>query len=677
MVFLFACLSAVFAPRSAFAQKLPGGDMDGFGDESGGFDEFDDIEDFEDFGESGGITVTASPETTSPQEVITREDIEKRQAPDLATLLEETLDIGITSRGAYGNKTQINIRGFNTERIGILIDGIPANDPRSGEFDVSQVDLSNVERIEVIYGGSDSQYNVTGALGGIINIITKKNQAKGWSFGGGFTNTGYFTGRYNKRRSGGQVGEARWEDLFDTQMLNFFAAYGGEGFSARLSWFGDRAANHYLYKDYAGFARRKESNEVLDTGGALTLGFDLLEYASFTSVTDVYTASRHFPVTGTSVGYAQTYDTKLTERLRLAMPQFFHDDLSNDLSLSWTSSDNRYGAVSSSSDHYLTAIDRLDWYPHEKITLRVGMDWRFIRVDSTDDGLRNGNQGGLSLAADYRPWKPFTIIASVKGVTDAKDYAFIPKAGFVWQIVDTEKTGVTLKNNYFRGFRFPDFDDLYYRSFDGLYVGNPGLKPEDGLGADIAGDFRFGERFTASLSVYAQWTEEAIHWVKHGNRWAPENAGTGCLIGGDIRPSYVIPFSRGPFTALTLGLTYQVQLNWLLNDDLDFSDALRIPYIPTHIAGGSVDCEWKSGSFLVSAHWESLRYADTPNRMPLEPYCLLNLTLNQEIGKNVTVFAIARNALNWLYTSFAEYPLPGFTISCGLRVRFAPPKSKE
>ena len=666
---LFLALCAAFLAAPAAAPRIPA--QEPAGDREGFNDNFDD---FEDFCEASGITVEASPETTSPQAVITQEDIERRQAPDLATLLEETLDIGITSRGAYGNESQINIRGFNTERIGFLIDGVPANDPRSGEFDISQIDLANVERIEVLYGGSDSRYNVTGALGGVINIVTKKKQAQGWSFGGSFANTGYFTGRYNQRQSGGQEGEARWEDLVDTQMLSLFTAYGGDRFSARLSWFGDRAANHYLYKDYDGFARRKESNEVLDTGGALALGFDLLQDASLFSTTEAYAASRHFPVTGASVGYAQTYDTKLTERLQLAMPRFFHDTLANDLSLSWTFADNRYGTVSSSSDQYLSVIDRLDWYPHKKLTLRTGIDWRFIRVDSTDSGTQDGNQGGAYLAAEYSPWKVLTVTASAKGVTDTAVYALIPKAGVVWRIVDTETTGVALKNNYFRSFKLPDFDDLYYRSFDGLYAGNPSLKPEDGWGADLAGEFRWGKGFSASLSAYAQQTRNAIHWVKHGSSWTKENVGSATLIGGDLRPSYTIPFSRGPFAELTLGLSYQLQLNWLLNDALGFSDALRVPYIPTHIAGASLDLRWKSGSFLASAHWESLRYADTLNRMPLEPYCLLNLTLNQELGKNVTVFAIARNALNWLYTSFAEYPMPGFTISSGVRVRFFPPK---
>jgi hypothetical protein len=618
--------------------------------------------------------VIGAPETTSVQNVITREEIERRQAPDLATLLEETLDIGITAKGAYGNESQINIRGFTTERIGVLVDGIPANDPRTGEFDVSQLDLSGVERIEVIYGGSDSKYNVTGAMGGIINIVTKKQQSEGWSFGGGLTNTGYFTGRYNKRHSGGTIGDPHWEDLADTQLLNLFAAYGAKTFSVKLSWFGDWARNHYLYQDYGGFVRRKESNEVLDTGGNLFVSLALPRDATLVSSSDLYTASRHFPVTGTSVGFAQTYDSKITERLQLDMPRFLRDDLSSDWALSWTWADNQYGAVSSSNDHYLTGINRWGWYPLEALTLRAGLDWRFIHVDSTDDGIRNGNQGGAYLAAEYRPWKPLMLVASVKGVTDLAENALVPKAGLVWQIADTERAGITLKHNWFRGFKFPDFDDLYYRSFDDLYIGNPDLQSEDGLGADLAGEFRFGSRFAASASVYAQWTERAIHWVKYGSRWTPENVGSGFFIGGDLRPSYTVPFSRGPFTELTLGLTYQIQFSWLLNDDLDFENALRIPYMPMHIAGASLDLQWKTGSFLVSAHWESLRFADTLNYMPLDPYCLLNLTLNQNIGSSFSVFAITRNALNWLYTSFAEYPMPGFTISLGVRARFAPKK---
>jgi vitamin B12 transporter len=335
----------------------------------------------------------------------------------------------------------------------------------------------------------------------------------------------------------------------------------------------------------------------------------------------------------------------------------------------------RYGVGTESADQYVTAINRWGWFPTDALTFRTGVDWRFIHVDSTDDGLRTGNNGGLYLTAEFKPVKKLLLTASVKGATDTKQGVVIPKAGLVWTLVETDKAGFSLKNNYFRSFKFPDFDDLYYRSTDGLYVGNPDLKPEDGLGADLMGELTLGNSFAATSAVYAQWTTNSIHWVKAGARWRPENVGTGCFIGADFRPSLTVPLPFSRVDKIKLGLTYQYQLSWLLNDDLDFDDALRIPYMPMHIIGASIDLPWNagspesSGSLLASAHWESVRYADTVNEMELEPYCLVNLTVNQNVGKNVTVSAALRNVLNELYTSFAEYPMPGINLTLGCRWR--------
>jgi outer membrane cobalamin receptor len=635
-------------------------------------DDFDDEEFNEDMlqMEGSGITVTATRETTPQMEVVEQEEIERRQAPDLATLLEETLDIGITAKGAYGNQTQINIRGFSTERIGILINGVPANDPRTGEFDMSTVDLNNVERIEVIYGGSDSTYNVTGAMGGTINIITKKKQPEGWTFGGGISNIGYLTGRYNKRHSGGQVGDTHWEDLVDTQMVNVFAAYGGEQFSSKVTWFGDSARNHYLYKDEKGFARRKESNEVLDTGGSLLFDYNLPDNGTLETLTDLFFARRHFPVTGTSLGYARTSDYKIKETLSFNMPVFFRDDLSGEGSLGLVFSGNHYGAVSSSTDQYLTGVTRWGWYPFSVLTLRLGLDWRFIHVDSTDNGETIGNQGGAYLTGEFKPFKPLILVASVKGITDTEQAAVVPKGGLVWKISERENFQAVIRNNYFRCYKFPDFDDLYSRSFDGLYYGNPDLEPEDGFGMDLTGEISAGPLFSVSSTVYGQWNVNAIHWVKHGARWTPENVGYSFFVGGDIRPNLTFRFEKGPFKKLGIGLTYQLQFSWLLTDDLTYDNALRIPYMPMHIAGASIDLAWKTGSFLASAHYESLRFADVNNRMPLDPYWLVNVTVNQDIGSHVTAFFIVRNALNWLYTSFAEYPMPGLGFTTGVRLKF-------
>jgi probable rRNA maturation factor len=91
--------------------------------------------------------------------------------------------------------------------------------------DLYSVDLGAVERVEVIYGGSDSKYNVTGAVGGVINIITVKKQPPGWHIDAGISTMGSFPGA-SVEKSGAKAGPA-WQDLADTQN---YTLSGGAGF---------------------------------------------------------------------------------------------------------------------------------------------------------------------------------------------------------------------------------------------------------------------------------------------------------------------------------------------------------------------------------------------------------------------------------------------------------------
>ncbi|MDR2135082.1 MAG: TonB-dependent receptor [Treponema sp.] len=632
-----------------------------------------DYDDYLDFGEDEeGITIFGAPETTQQMTVITRDEIEKRNARDLASLLEETLDMSVTRYGGgYGNQTELNLRGFDTERIAILVDGVPANSPRSGEFDLGQIDINNVERIEVIYGGSDTKYNVSGALGGLINIVTVKKQPRGLGLEAALSNTGYLPGKYNSRHEE-TIGGPNAEDLADMQSLSFAAGYGAEKFSWRASLYGNRAGNHYLYQDDYGFARRKISNEVFDVGGGAVFALDLPDTATLVFDTKTYYTHKNFPVTPNSTGSAAADDFQVTENVLFNAPFIFHRDLGAEASLSYQYSITKYGTTTKSFDHYITGINRWNWYPGEKITLRAGSDWRFLYIDSRSatetQPVKTGNQGGLYLTGEFLPLKQLMIIVSAKGVTDTKEAVVVPKLGLRWDVTPS----FVLKNNYFRSFKFPDFDDLYYRSLDSFFVGNPGLKAEDGIGADLTGEFTAGRLFSINATVYGQYTTDSIHWVKSaGGRWSPENIGTAWFAGLDARPGLTLPLKRGK--TVTLGLSYQFQLSWLLNGSLGFKDSFRIPYMPTHIIGGSVDLKWKTGSLLVSAHYESTRYADTLNQMALAPYCAVHLTYNQGIGSNITLFGSLRNILNARYESFAGYYMPGVSLILGLRAKLPPP----
>ena len=73
--------------------------------------------------------------------------------------------------------TAVSMQGMSGENVKILIDGVPQTGRQNGNIDLSQLNLANVERIEIVEGPLSVQYG-TNALAGTINIITKKKTAK-------------------------------------------------------------------------------------------------------------------------------------------------------------------------------------------------------------------------------------------------------------------------------------------------------------------------------------------------------------------------------------------------------------------------------------------------------------------------------------------------------------------
>jgi vitamin B12 transporter len=621
--------------------------------------------------EGEGITIVGTAETTQQMAVVSKEEIEKAHARDIPALLEETLGLGTTRYGPYGNMADVNIRGFDTERVAVLVDGFPVNSTRSGEFDFNSVDINSIERIEVIYGGSDTKYNVSGALGGVINIVTVKKQKPGWTIGGSVSNTSALPGRYNGQYGG--VENPRWQDLADTQNLGISGAYGADNYSFRVNLFGNRAGNHFLYQDDYGYARRKEGNEVWDGGASASFLRELQGLSKLIMSANVYYGDKNIPASGYTAEYAEQKDFSTRQNIMLDMPRAFHDDFSMELSLGHNQGVLNYDPgldPSRHDEHDMTLINRWSWYPAAEFTLRFGGDYRFIYLNSSSDGLRNGHRGGLYLTSEYEPVKKFLLVASVKGVTGGKSLIPVPKLGFVWAV----SGGFTLKNNYFRSFKFPDFDDLYW--VQAGFMGNPNLRPEDGWGADLSAEWKLKDLFKLNSSLYGEWTKDSIHWNNASGAWRPENISRGAFLGWDNRLDLTLPFSPGFLEKPVVSLSWQFLLSWLLGDTTGFADKLRIPYMPQHILGFSAVFPWRTGSpgreasLSVSGRYEGFRFADTGNLIRLDPYFLLNMTVNAGINKNITAFGSFGNILNTQYVSFAGYPMPGITFTLGLRMNY-------
>jgi outer membrane receptor for ferrienterochelin and colicins len=116
--------------------------------------------------------------------VITKEELEKKSFNDLTEVLKTVPGVYITGGSAYKD---ISIRGMSSEYTLFLVDGKPMNSNEAYNLNANQVGLaanflppvSLIERIEVIKGPMSSLYG-NEALGGVINIITKKVPAE-WS----------------------------------------------------------------------------------------------------------------------------------------------------------------------------------------------------------------------------------------------------------------------------------------------------------------------------------------------------------------------------------------------------------------------------------------------------------------------------------------------------------------
>jgi len=621
------------------------------------------------FSDEEGITVTGTVQTTQQMAVIEKEEIERRNAPDIASLLQETLGLNITRYGTYGSMTLLNLRGLDTKRLAILIDGVPVNSSVDGKFDIEQIDLNSIERIEVIYGGSDSKFNVSGAMGGVINIVTVKKQKPGLRLGASVSNTSVLPGEYRGRN--GQAQGPNWEDLADTQNYAVSSAYGGSGFSITANVFANRARNHFLFTDRYNYTRRKDNNEVWDAGGAVSVTGELPDLSKLIFISNFYYGDKNIPGSGFSANAGKQRDIFSHNNVMLDMPRAFMDDLSMEASLGFYFARRDYTSpadVFSRHDQYnFTAINRWNWYASEQLALKSGFDYRFICLDSTDIGIRDRHDGGIYLTAEYKPVKQFMIVPSVKAVfTNKGDTLFtaVPKLGLLWNVTDS----LALRNNYFRSFKFPDFEELYWGDGGSASTGNPDLKPEDGWGGDIGFTWRFKELCVFESNIFTQWLKDSIHWYSGaGGIWRPENAGEAMFFGLDSRLRFEIPVSLGLVKKIIPSVSYQYLLSYLLSFGYEFADNKRVPYSPAHTIGGSLEIPWEGGSVIISGHYESPRYDDRANLTRLKPYFLLNASVNQKIGKNFTAFGVLRNILNESYQSFNDYPMPGITLTVGLR----------
>lgn len=130
------------------------------------------------------IVVTASPSQSTASSlphnvsIITSEDIDKSNAVSLADLLSREANLNLKSYSGTDKQTSIDIRGMGDTAVSnvlILLDGVRLNESDLSGADLSTIAVAQIDHIEIIRGGGSVMFG-DGAVGGVINIITKKGK---------------------------------------------------------------------------------------------------------------------------------------------------------------------------------------------------------------------------------------------------------------------------------------------------------------------------------------------------------------------------------------------------------------------------------------------------------------------------------------------------------------------
>lgn len=167
-------------------------------------------------------TRTARSLETSPvrTQVIDRSTLDRQQARNLAEALRQLP--GVYLRTTHGKEGQeVWMQGLDSERVLILINGVPAIASTGNSVDLTQIAITDVERIEVVRGATSALYG-SSAMGGVIHIITRQTSRSG----------------YRIQATAGTLGDQGDGDGLDRGQVQASLALAGEAiqFEAHADW---------------------------------------------------------------------------------------------------------------------------------------------------------------------------------------------------------------------------------------------------------------------------------------------------------------------------------------------------------------------------------------------------------------------------------------------------------
>lgn len=208
-----------------------------------------------------GITVTANRQAERLQDVpanvqvVTEKDIQKRNVQNTAQAISMVTGVS-ASQSVEGT---VNLRGYNSKNILVLVDGQPMNTAWNGDVDWNMIPVENIRKIEVVSGGQSALYGGR-AVGGVINIMTKTQKQEGLhgsatvSYGSNATvnqnyNLGFKKNKFDFGAFYGSMNTHGWHD-YDVSVSNSGKANGYDSDAEGNAVIGNRGDKKVLNETF-------------------------------------------------------------------------------------------------------------------------------------------------------------------------------------------------------------------------------------------------------------------------------------------------------------------------------------------------------------------------------------------------------------------------------------------
>ncbi|MCK5068994.1 MAG: TonB-dependent receptor, partial [Desulfocapsa sp.] len=453
-------------------------------------------------------TRTATPlsQIASSVTVITAEDIEAKQQTQVLDVLRSIPGVSVIQSGPLGGQTSVRMRGTDNKHTLILIDGVEFRDASAigGDANLANLSTDNIEQIEIVRGAQSVLYG-SDAIGGVINIITKKGSKEPSGYASAEIGS-YSTQRTNVGFSWGNEIVLTSLAASRTESDGFSAANENNGYTEDDSYDNTSFSFNLAVKPVKTFElnlnfRQADSENEFDN--------------SFSGVvSDADNQDNNMERTGKITGKVHLLEDLWQLELGAAL-----SDLERDTLLTST-----YGPYNYGYDGKITKFNLLNNIQIGKYqTLVVGLETEKEEYDGYADGETPTQEEATTKAVFIQDQFNAGNVSASVGVRlddhetfgDKTTWRFAPSYSF-------GTTGTRIKGSIGTGFKAPSLYQLYHP-----YFGNLSLEAEESLSYDIGIEQSlFNHSFTFDITYFHNDIKDYIAFDDIG--W------TGYFQGGDI-----------------------------------------------------------------------------------------------------------------------------------------------